>query len=104
MIKGLENLPYEKRLEELGLSIWEKKAEGDLITVFQYLKGSYKEDRGSLHKEPHGEDKEQQVQVALGEVSSRQKKEIFFTVRTIIHWKNFSIAGGFQDEIGQGAR
>lgn len=31
----------------------------DLITVFQYLKGGYKDNRGSLHKEPHGKYKGQ---------------------------------------------
>lgn len=39
----------------------EEKAPGDLITIFQFLKGSYKEDGGSLHKEPHGEDKDHRV-------------------------------------------
>lgn len=47
-----------------------KKLRGDLLTVFQYLKGNNHEDRGfPLHKEPHGEDRGQQVQVAPGEVS-----------------------------------
>lgn len=31
----------------------------DLIAVFQYLKGGYKEGRGSLQKELHGEVKKQ---------------------------------------------
>lgn len=52
MIKGKENLPYAERRKELGLCTL-KKAQGDLITIFQYLKGSYKEDRGSLFTRSH---------------------------------------------------
>jgi len=45
MIKALENLPYKERLKELGLFSMEKrKLIEDLITVFWYLKGGYKED------------------------------------------------------------
>ena len=40
-------LPHEKRLKALGLFTPEKALE-NLITVFQYFKGGYKEDRGSL--------------------------------------------------------
>ncbi|PKU28010.1 glycerol kinase [Limosa lapponica baueri] len=54
MIKGLENLPCEERPKELALLSLEK-GQGDLITVFQYLKGSYKEDRGSLFTRSHME-------------------------------------------------
>lgn len=38
MIKGLEYLPYEEKLSELGLFNWEKrKCRGGLINVYKYL-------------------------------------------------------------------
>lgn len=71
MVKRLKNLPYEESLKELGLFTLEnQKLRLDLITVFQCLKGGYKEDRGSLFSRSHMEEKGQWVQVALGEVSS----------------------------------
>jgi len=104
MIKGLENLPDEERRKELGLFPLEK-AWGEPHRSIPVLKGQLQRgQRLCLHKEPHGEDKGRQVQVSLGEVSSRHKKRLFFTVRTIIHWKNFSITGDFQDAVGRGAR
>lgn len=54
MIKGLENLPYQERLKELGLFSL-KKAYADLILVYQYLKGSYREEGGSLFTRSHTE-------------------------------------------------
>lgn len=41
----------------------------------------------SLHHEPHGEDKGQQLQVASGEVFSQYKKENFYG-EIISHWNN----------------
>ena len=49
MTQGMEHLPYENRLRELGLfSLQKRRVQGGLRAAFQYLKGSCKKEGDRL--------------------------------------------------------
>ena len=42
MVEGLESMTYGERLRELGMSILQqRRARGDMIAVFNYVKGNH---------------------------------------------------------------
>lgn len=56
MIRGLENLTYDKRVKELWLfSLEKRKLKEDLITAFEYLKARFREDECTYIQRMHSD-------------------------------------------------
>ena len=87
MIGGLEHLPDEKRLRELGLfSLEKRRLQRDLIAAFQYLKGAYRKDgEGHFTRECGDRTRDNSFKLKEGRFRSDIRKK-FFAVRVVRHW------------------
>ena len=87
IIQGLEYLSYEERLRELRLfSLEKRRLRGDLLAVFQHLKGAYRKDRENIFSRACG-DKTRSNGFKPREGRFRlDARKTFFTIRVVKHW------------------
>uniref|UniRef100_K7GG65 Reverse transcriptase domain-containing protein n=1 Tax=Pelodiscus sinensis TaxID=13735 RepID=K7GG65_PELSI len=89
MIRGLERVPYKKRLKRLGLfSLEKRRLRGDMIEVYKIMNGVERADKeklfiSSLYRRTRGH----QMKL-MGSRFKTNKRKFFFTQRVVNLWNS----------------